>query len=237
VLVLDQRITLAIGAQADTLPKCVHVPQVLLPVYIDRLKDDVSLFTKAKETGFSLRIDCRADDVTDIVVCTTDSAGLFSRIVGYLSLKRLNIVHGRIFTGKTGIVIDKISVSNWKDIWWEGCEQELAAGLRDVVLNKKAVQPSRQKGPVHDLFDVFIEIDNESLDALTLIEVFSQDRIGLLYDISRVLYELGVSIISARINTESGLAQDVFSVQEDGNKASAATVHELLKGLWKTLED
>ena len=201
------------------------------------LKDDVSLFTKAKETGFSLRIDCRADDVTDIVVCTTDSAGLFSRIVGYLSLKRLNIVHGRIFTGKTGIVIDKISVSNWKDIWWEGCEQELAAGLRDVVLNKKAVQPSRQKGPVHDLFDVFIEIDNESLDALTLIEVFSQDRIGLLYDISRVLYELGVSIISARINTESGLAQDVFSVQEDGNKASAATVHELLKGLWKTLED
>jgi len=99
------------------------------------------------------------------------------------------------------------------------------------------VQPPRQKGPVHDLFDVFIEIDNESLDSFTLIEIFSRDRIGLLYDISLVLYELGVSIISARINTESGLAQDVFSVQENGSKASADTVHELLKGLWKTLQE
>jgi [protein-PII] uridylyltransferase len=201
------------------------------------LKDDVTLFTKARETGFSLRIDCRTDGVADIVVCTNDSPGLFSRIVGYLSLKRLNIVYGRIFTGKTGIVIDKISVSNWKDIWWDGCEQELAAGLRDVVLKRRVIQPVLQKGNGHGLFDVFIEIDNESLESFTLIEIFSQDRIGLLHDISRVLYEQGVGIISARINTEAGLAQDVFSVQEKGGKASAVTVHELLKGLWKTLKD
>jgi len=52
-----------------------------------------------------------------------------------------------------------------------------------------------------------------------------------------VLYESGVNIISARINTEAGLAQDVFLVQEDGGKASAPTVHELMTGLWKTLKD
>jgi [protein-PII] uridylyltransferase len=73
--------------------------------------------------------------------------------------------------------------------------------------------------------------------SLSIIEIFSQDRIGLLYDISRVLYDGGVSIISARINTEAGLAQDVFTVQEDGKKISAITVHELLKGLWKTLKE
>jgi [protein-PII] uridylyltransferase len=72
---------------------------------------------------------------------------------------------------------------------------------------------------------------------MSIVEVFSQDRIGLLYDISRVLHDIGVNIISARINTEAGLAQDVFTVQENGGKASAVTVHELLKGLWKTLRD
>jgi [protein-PII] uridylyltransferase len=195
------------------------------------------LFARGREKGFSMRIDCKADGVADIAVCTTDSPGLFSRIVGYLSMKRLNIVHGRIFTGKTGIVIDKISVSNWNDFWWEGCEQDLARGLEDAVLGRKCFEPVRRTSAGHDLYGVFIDIDNESMVSLSVIEIFSQDRIGLLYDISRVFYESGVNIISARINTEAGLAQDVFLVQENGGKASAVTVHELMTGLWKTLKD
>jgi [protein-PII] uridylyltransferase len=222
----------AVSAFIDEMPE-----RYLLSTPEAGLKDDFMLLTQARETGFALRIDCRSDGIADIVVCTGDSPGLFSRIVGYLSMKRLNIVNGRIFTGKTGSVIDKISVSNWKDVWWEGCEQELSSGLRDVVLNRTPVQPVQQKGAGHDLFDIFIEIDNESLDSMSIVEVFSQDRIGLLYDISRVLHDIGVNIISARINTEAGLAQDVFTVQENGGKASAVTVHELLKGLWKTLRD
>ena len=201
------------------------------------LKEDFMLFERGREKGFSMRIDCKADGVADIAVCTTDSPGLFSRIVGYLSMKRLNIVHGRIFTGKTGIVIDKISVSNWNDFWWEGCEQDLARGLEDAVLGRKCFEPVRQTSAGHDLYGVFIDIDNESMVSLSVIEIFSQDRIGLLYDISRVLYESGVNIISARINTEAGLAQDVFLVQENGGKASAVAVHELMTGLWKTLKD
>lgn len=201
------------------------------------LKEDYLLFAKAREKGFSMRIDCKADGVADIVVCTTDAPGLFSRIVGYLSMKRLNIVHGRIFTGKTGIVIDKISVSNWTDFWWDGCEQDLARGLEDAVLGRRDFEPVHQRSAAHDLYDVFIDVDNESMVSLSVIEIFSQDRIGLLYDISRVLYESGVSIISARINTEAGLAQDVFLVQENGGKVTAFTIHELLKGLWKTLKD
>jgi [protein-PII] uridylyltransferase len=107
----------------------------------------------------------------------------------------------------------------------------------EAVLNRGAFEPAGQKAAGHDLYDVFIEIDNESMVRLSVIEIFSQDRIGLLYDISRVLYEMNVSIISALINTEAGLAQDVFFVQENGTKVSAVTVLELLKGLWKTLKD
>jgi [protein-PII] uridylyltransferase len=201
------------------------------------LKEDFKLYARAKENGFSMRIDIKNDSVADIILCTTDAPGLFSRIVGYLSMKRLNIVHGRIFTGKTGIVIDKISVSNWNDFWWEGCEEDLAEGLEDAVLGMKNIEPVRQKNSAHDLYGVFIDIDNESMASLSIIEIFSQDRIGLLYDIAQVLYAGGVNIISARINTEVGLAQDVFLVQENGGKVSAFTLHELMKGLWKTLKN
>ena len=200
------------------------------------LKEDFRLFTRSAETGFSMRIDKRNDSLADIVICATDAPGLFSRIVGYLSMKRLNIVHGRIFTGKSGIVIDKISVSNWNDFWWDGCEKDLADGLEAAVLGRKSSEPVQQRSAAHDLFGVFIDIDNESMASLSIIEIFTQDRIGLLYDISQVLYGGGVNIISARINTEAGLAQDVFLVQENGNKLSAYTVLELLKGLWKTLK-
>ena len=201
------------------------------------LKEDFQLFTRATEKGFAMRIDSRNDSVVDVVICTMDSPGLFSRIVGYLSMKRLNIVHGRIFTGKTGRVIDKISVCNWNDFWWDGCEQDLAEGLEAAVLGRKNIEAVRQKTAVHDLYGVFIDIDNESMASLSIIEIFSPDRIGLLYDISQVLYASGVNIISARINTEAGLAQDVFMVQENEGKASAFTVHELLKGLWNTLKN
>ena len=201
------------------------------------LKKDFALFTEAGKKGFAMRIDIGSDGVADIVVCTTDSPGLFSRIVGYLSMRRLNIVHGRLFTGKTGSVIDKISVSNWNEVWWEGCEQDLETGLREAVLHKGVFAPAGQKPGGHDLYGVFIEIDNESMVRLTVIEIFSRDRIGLLYDISRVLYEMNVNIISALINTQAGLAQDVFFVQENGTKVSAGTVLELLKGLWKTLKE
>jgi [protein-PII] uridylyltransferase len=201
------------------------------------LRKDFILFTEAGQKGFAMRIDVGSDGVADIVVCTSDSPGLFSRIVGYLSMRRLNIVHGRLYTGKTGSVIDKISVSNWNEVWWDGCEQDLASGLREAVLNKGVFAPVGQKAAGHDLYDVFIEIDNESMVRLSVIEIFSQDRIGLLYDISRVLYEMNVNIISALINTQAGLAQDVFFVQENGTKVSAVTTFELLKGLWKTLKE
>jgi [protein-PII] uridylyltransferase len=201
----------------------------------EKVREEFCLVQDAVKSGFSLRVDVSPEGFADIVLCTADYPGLFSRIVGYLSSRRLNIVHGRIFTGKTGMVIDKISISNWKEIWWDGLEGDIAVGLKEVVLNRKAVTVTSQRGDFHDLFDGFIELDNETSDDFTLVEIFSRDRIGLLYDVSRVMHEKGVNIVSARINTEAGLAQDVFSVQSENRKVNGAAALELLGALWATL--
>jgi [protein-PII] uridylyltransferase len=44
--------------------------------------------------------------------------------------------------------------------------------------------------------------DNGSFDFFTLIEVFADDRIGLLYRITRALFTLGIDIRIAKIATK-----------------------------------
>ena len=47
------------------------------------------------------------------------------------------------------------------------------------------------------------------------------------------MHESGLNIISARVNTESGIAQDVFYIQHDGKKVNGLKAVKLLESLWK----
>jgi [protein-PII] uridylyltransferase len=201
-----------------------------------KVLEDFKLIEKMKENGFSMRIDTRPEGIVEIVLGAEDSPGLFSRIVGFLSSKGLNIINGRIFTGKNGIVIDKISVSNWKHLWWDGLQNEIEEGLRSIIIDNMPVHIVRRIQKAESLFDIFIELDNEASEEYTLIEIFSPDRMGLLFDISNVMYKKDMNIISARINTESGLAQDVFYIQSNTKKINNSIAQELLSELWITLK-
>ncbi|MFZ2198496.1 MAG: HD domain-containing protein, partial [Thermodesulfovibrionales bacterium] len=208
----------------------------LLSTSKSKLIADYELKNKAVWDFFSMRIDNRSDGITDIAICTKDAPGLFSRIVGFLSSKRLNIFSGNIFTGKSGIVIDKISISNWKDIWWEGLEKDIEEGLRGIIIDEKPVPLVQRREEMDSLFDLFIELDNETSPVFSIIEIFTRDRLGLLYDISKVMHEKGVNIVSARIHTESGLAQDIFYVLADDGKIADSMIQELLSELWTLLK-
>jgi hypothetical protein len=64
-----------------------------------------------------------------------------------------------------------------------------------------------------------IYFDNEASDTRTLIEIETEDRLGLLYAISQTFAELALDISAARIVTERGAAIDSFYVRElDGGK-------------------
>jgi [protein-PII] uridylyltransferase len=208
----------------------------ILSTPVKKVAEDYQLVQKAGQTGFEMRIDGSADGVVEISISAEDSPGLFSRIVGFLSSKGLNIVNGRIFTGKKGMVIDKISVSNWKDVWWEGLEEDIGQGLAAIITGGMPVsivcrREKRPEGP----YDVFIELDNEASEEYSIIEIFTPDRIGLLYDISSIMHSMGVNIESARIHTEAGLAQDIFYVSLKKDKIDYVTAQELMAELWTIL--
>ena len=64
-----------------------------------------------------------------------------------------------------------------------------------------------------------VEIDNEVSEDFTVIDVFTLDRVGVLFAITNTLYHLGLSIHLAKITTSVDRVLDVFYVTDrDGRK-------------------
>src|SRR5208283_5685677 len=144
-----------------------------------------------------------------VTICTWDRAGLFSKIAGSFSAVGLNILSAQIFTRSDGIVLDKFFVNDARTGNLAAREQhDKFDGLLDQVLNDEAVDLpaliARQivARPVYQAYAgeriaTQIYFDNEASDTRTLIEIETEDRLGLLYTISRVFAEFALDISAA----------------------------------------
>ena len=78
-----------------------------------------------------------------------------------------------------------------------------------------------------------IVIDNESSAVYTILEVYTADRIGLLYTITRTLHELQIPISVAKITTKSDRAADAFYIRNEqrGKVTDPEQIEEIKKAL------
>jgi [protein-PII] uridylyltransferase len=169
-----------------------------------------------------------------VKVCTWDRAGLFSKIAGSLSAVGLNILGAQIFTRADSIVLDTFYVNDGRtgNLATRQQHDKFAELLEKVLTDEKIDLPAliaRQitQKPVYQPYtgermETQIHFDNEVSETRTLIEIETEDHLGLLYVISQTLSELALDIVSARIVTERGAAIDSFYVRElDGGKITA----------------
>jgi [protein-PII] uridylyltransferase len=160
--------------------------------------------------------------------------GCFHKLSGVLSAKRLEILSAAIFTTLDGVIIDVYRVRDADHAGemptWR--VDEVAVAIRRVLrgeTNVETMLKSRGRfavkamsGPVSDL-PMRVVVDNESSDRYTTIDVFAHDRPGLLYAITRALYQLNLSVVLAKIATHFDQVLDVFFVTElDGHKVHDA---------------
>jgi [protein-PII] uridylyltransferase len=170
-----------------------------------------------------------------VKICTWDRAGLFSKIAGSLSAAGLNILGARIFTRADGVVLDTFFVNDSRTGNLANREQhdKFAALLEKVLIGESVDLPAliaRQLTgrPAYEPYAgermaTQIHFDNGASEARTLIEIQTEDRLGLLYAISQTFSELALDISRARIVTERGAAIDSFYVCElDGDKVMSA---------------
>ena len=162
-----------------------------------------------------------------VKLCTWDRAGLFCKIAGSLSAAGLNILSAQIFTRTDGIVLDTFYVNDAKTGNLAGADQRDAfeevinEALTGEDLDFQALIAKRKiTRPVYQAYSgermaTRIGFDNDSSDTRTVIEIETEDRIGLLYAISQQLSELLLDISGAKISTERGAAIDSFYVREE----------------------
>ncbi|MCE5194393.1 MAG: [protein-PII] uridylyltransferase [Nitrospiraceae bacterium] len=227
-----------IGTDKKELDKFIkQMPdRYMISTSIEKVYSDFKLVSQLKNDIFTVEINSKTDSLTEIIIATWDRPGLFSKIVGFLSSKWLNIVSARLYTGTNGLVIDKIQISNWKELWWDGMDDTIKKGLRTSIFEDLIFDLTYSRKESVSIFGVFVEIDNETSSDSTIAEFFSTDRLGLLYDVSNLFLEKGLNIISAKINTELGIAQDTFYIQDAGKKLDGIKTFDLVSSIWEKLK-
>ena len=166
-----------------------------------------------------------------VKVCTWDRAGLFSKIAGSFSAVGLNILGAQIFTRTDGVALDTFFVNDaltgnlatreQHDKFDSVLDRVLTGGEIDLpaLIQRHIVAHPRYQAYTGERIPTQIRFDNEASEARTLIEIETEDRLGLLYTISQTLAGLALDISAARIVTERGAAIDSFYVSElDGSK-------------------
>jgi [protein-PII] uridylyltransferase len=185
-----------------------------------------------------------SDDVTDIVIYTQDHPGLFSRLAGAISMSNGSIVSAKIFTTSDGYALDvfRVQDASGGPFGDGGRIDRLKASMTKTLLGEilpRNVLAKRTPGRRVAAFKTRAKVifDNEASVASTVIEVESLDRVGLLYEITRTLFQAGLSISSAIVATYGELAVDVFYVRDVfGHKVThperlAAIEERLMKAL------
>jgi len=171
-------------------------------------------------------IDERNRGYSLVKICTWDRAGLFWKIAGALSATGLNILGAQIFSRADGIALDTFFVNDARNgSLADRKQREKFADLLESVLtgehvdltaliNQQAAKRPAYTAYLGEQLETQIRFDNESSDERTVIEVETEDRLGLLYTISQTLAELDLDISAARVVTERGAAIDNFYVRD-----------------------
>ncbi|NUQ64402.1 MAG: [protein-PII] uridylyltransferase [Pirellulales bacterium] len=147
--------------------------------------------------------------------------GIFHRLTGALASHGLQILSAEINTLLDGLILDRFWVHD-PDYAGEPPPERLEAIRSSLVESLTATdakppsfrrtwQMGSRRVVAHRL-ETRVHVDNSTSDRFTILDIFTADRRGLLYTITRTLYELGLSVARAKIGTFLDQVVDVFYV-------------------------
>lgn len=190
-------------------------------------------------------IDWRDDydlNMTVVNLVTWDRAGLFFKLAGALTLAGVNIQSTRAISRKDHISIDTFYIMSPEGGVVSDAEAQgiFRAHIKESLIHDKRLTyeieclEARMKSQKQlsslppSNFRPYVELYNELSHHRLIIEVKAGDCIGLLYNISRLIYSLGFDITSAHIATERGIAMDTFYIEKI-NKGESIDTNDLLE--------
>jgi [protein-PII] uridylyltransferase len=209
----------------------------LLTMSADMVRDHVAMIASldGEPVVVSHRFEGAAHEIT---FCTHDKPFRLSELCGVLAINDFTILHAFAFTRRDGKVVDVFITEPVERGNLMSPEEtllrldRLRADLKAVFAGSLDLEAAtrmhaqRWRRVARSTIPVPMQVkfENDISEEFTIIDVFAQDRPGLLYTITRTLSELGLSIARAKISTEATRAIDSFYVRDaEGKKLVAAT--------------
>lgn len=174
----------------------------------------VTVWNDEPEQGFS-----------EITIVCWDRPQLLARIAGALASQKINILSADLYKRIDDLVLDvfRVCTSNFQPVTSKNVRQRFEESLNQSLLSSqfsfgKAIATQQKSFPEFEAMLAEIPqrvfVDNDVSVDETVIELQAVDRLGLLYDVLKVIGRLGHTITHARINTEKGVAVDSIYLRD-----------------------
>jgi len=166
---------------------------------------------------------------SELILCTRDVHGLYSRVAGVLTAHGINILGSNVYTTRSGLALEVYRVStpqggeNERQLAWREFDRSIAEVLDGAVdvdeLIRRRGRRVRSKLRAPRANPVSVRISNEESDFYTIVDVTANDRLGLLHALTAVIADLGLEIYISKAATVLDQVQDTFYLKgEDGSK-------------------
>ncbi|MFU8804077.1 MAG: ACT domain-containing protein, partial [Bradymonadaceae bacterium] len=188
--------------------------------------------------------------ITEIIVSTHDIPGALAKIAGVISSMDLNILTATIVTTSSGRTVDIFHIAHSSPAVLGPSEPQALTdprrikrlterlhavldGSLDVMeLLEQRIRQARLAPRPTPSVETTVTAHQELSDGFTVIEVRAPDRLGLLYKVTRTLWQHGVSTHFSKIDAIGTQVIDTFYVENlDGGKLSTEKTAELVQGL------
>lgn len=190
-----------------------------------------------EDLGFSL-----------FTIATRDMPALFAKITGVMAANGVNILGAQIHTSNNGKALDTLQVNAPQGFLitdanrWNRIRNDLQAVIEGKVqvnvLVEKRKQSNFGESKTKPRFPTRVEIDNEVSVDYSVIDIYTHDKVGLLYSIAAALSQMGLYIGVAKISTKVDQVADVFYVRDIfGHKiASTEKLAEISRKLQEAID-
>ena len=217
--------------------------RLLLSNNLTLITDHARLLLGLEETDMLMKIaHVHESGYSEFTICALDMPGLFSRITGVMAANGVNILGAQINTSRNGKVLDILQVNSPQGFVitdeqrWQKVQDDMRRVIHGEVnvaeLVEKRQRPSLLTARPAPRFPTRVEIDNDVSEDYTVIDVYTHDKVGLLYLITSTLTQLGLYIGVSKISTKVDQVADVFYVRDifgqkilEGDKLAEIKAH------------
>ncbi len=166
-------------------------------------------------------------EFTEFILSTSDRHGLYATVAGVLMSRGLNILGSHVYSTRSGLALEIYRLTTPPGGPEERAEEweQLEKALDSVLSGERAVEdlllvrrrplgkpkpPSRREPTV--------QVSNGESDFYTIVDVTANDRIGLLYDLTRTIADHGLEIYISKAATILDQVADSFYLKDGEGK-------------------